>query len=110
MPTTTKEVADLKKAIAKLTGRQPVSSDPKYLRQRLSDLQAKIEAGEDLKHRNVGSFVTSISLPAAGHKALERILEREKIGASELARRALAFWASENGYAAEAAAMGATDA
>lgn len=106
----TKEVADLKKQIAKLTGRAPVSTDPKYLRQRLSDLEAKVAAGESVRHRNVGSVVTSVSLPAAGHKAMERILEREKIGASELVRRALTFWASENGYIPEAVAMGAADA
>lgn len=104
-----KELADLKKQIAKLTGRAPVSTDPKYLRQRLADLEAKVAAGASVRHRNVGSVVTSISLPAAGHRAMERILEREKIGGSELMRRALAYWASENGYVPEAIAIGATD-
>ena len=96
------EVRDLHAAIQKLTGRVPVSTDPRYLRERLAALKARKQAGEQLKHRDDPAAPMSVSLPLSARKALSKILDSEKLGVSELARRAFALWAAENGYKAEA--------
>lgn len=103
----TRDVARLKKEIEALTGRVPVSSDPRYLAQRLSDLEKRKEAGEDVTHRDgEPQSVMSISMTVTARDAVESIIDREKIGKSELARRAFALWAEQNGYRKEAAAIG----
>ena len=96
------EVQELRAAIAKLTRRTPLSSDPRYLRERLASLKARKEAGEDLRRHDDQASVMSLSMPLSARRAIARILEREKISTSELGRRAFALWAKENGYEAEA--------
>jgi hypothetical protein len=100
--TTKTEIRELRTAITKLTGKTPTSEDPRYLRDRLAELKARKDAGEDVKHKTITHSVFSISMPVEMRQAIDRIVEREKIGASELARRALALWAEENGYKTEA--------
>jgi hypothetical protein len=44
----------------------------------------------------------SVSMPVSARAALDRILGKEKCGASDLVRRSIANWARQNGYRAEA--------
>lgn len=100
-------VHTLRESIAKLTGRKPVSADPRYLAQRLADLKARKEQGEDIKH-TVGDppSLMTVSMPRTARDALSRILKKEKVSASELVRRSLALWASANGYKPEGETIG----
>ncbi len=99
------EIQELKKSIAKLTGRSPVSSDPRYLAQRLADLTARKDAGEDIRHRASSHAVLSISMTIEARQVLDQMIERKKLGASDLVRQALALWAEHNGFAREAEAF-----
>lgn len=99
------EVAELKKSIAKLTTRTPVSNDPRYLTQRLADLRARQEAGENIKHRSKEHAVISVSMSVDARRGLGKIEDRTKLGASEIVRRALELWAKQNGHEKEAAAF-----
>jgi cell division septum initiation protein DivIVA len=102
-----KHVDSLRATITKMTGRTPVSRDPRYLEQRLASLEKRKAAGEDIRRKPPGTSVISASMPVEAGKAFDRIVEREKVGASDIVRRALAYWAAGNGYAAEARALGA---
>lgn len=103
-PATKAELRELVSKIAALTGKRPTSRDPRHLRNRLADLEARVAAGEDVR-RVTGSVVRSISLPTAAGTAFDRILAREGVSASELVRRALASWAARHGYKVEAEEM-----
>jgi len=96
------DVASLKSTIGAMTGRVPSSSDPRYLRQRLHELQVKRAAGDDIRHKSSPIAVMSVSMPVTARDALDRILKKERCGASDLVRRALASWAIRYGYRAEA--------
>ncbi len=100
------EVSKLRDAIEKITNRRPVSNDPRYLSQRLADLRARAQSGEDIKHRDDPSSVISISMPLAAREAFGRIMKDEKVGASELVRRALACWGKSEGHAKLVDALG----
>lgn len=100
---TAKQVHELKVSILKLTGRTPASSDPRYLAERLARLQARKQAGEDVKKRSDPAAPIAISMPLSAREALSKVLEREKLGLSEAARAALAEWANTLGYGKEAA-------
>lgn len=99
-------VQRMRSRIARITGRSPTSSDPRYLRARLTELELKLDAGETVRRRgSARASVISVSLTTIGRAALGRIVAREGRGASELVRAALASWARANGYAGEAAAI-----
>ncbi len=104
-----RQAADLRKKISALTGKTPDSEDPRYLAQRLAFYEKQRAAGIDVSRRKTGTSVFSISMPTDAGIAVERILQREKIGASDLGRRALAEWAANNGYKAEAETIYSTD-
>lgn len=105
-PTTDqKHVSELVKKIAKLTGREPVSREARYLEQRLASIEKRKAAGEDVRRKPAGTSVISASMPVAAATAFEKLMEREKCGASALIVKALALWALENGYPHEATAI-----
>lgn len=101
-----KHVDELVKKITKLTGRAPVSREARYLEQRLASIEKRKAAGEDVRRKPAGTSVISASMPVAAHTAFEKLMEREKCGASALIVKALAFYAASNGYRTEAAALG----
>ena len=109
MPNTTTdaaaELAELREKITNLTGKEPSSDDPVYLRQRLAQLKKRRANGEQVKHRKTGTAPLSASMPIDARKAVDKILGKEKIGASAFVLRAAIFWARANGYEAEARAM-----
>lgn len=108
-PEPTDRVSELREKIRELTDREPDSDDPRYLAQRLGDLEKRIEAGEDVRHRNSGgSAVISVSMPVSVAEAVGDLQSRAKLGASELVRRAIALWARENGFASQAKAIEAS--
>ncbi len=101
-----REVDKVSAAIERLTGRRPISRNLRYLTNRLADLRAEDDAGHDVRRKaGMGSQIMSLSMPKVASETLERILRTERIGASELIRRALASWAKENGYEDDAAAF-----
>lgn len=97
-------VRELRAAIRKFTGRAPVSSDPEYLEQRLSDLRARQRDGAAAETE--AWVVLSVSMHVAGKGAVTRIAGSEGIGVSELVRRALAEYAANHGHSAEAEHFG----
>lgn len=96
------EVCRLQVAIARVTGRNPVSGDLEYLRRRLADLSRRISAGEDVHRVSDMAVVTSVSMSPEARAAVGRIMERKQCGMSELVRRALAEWAARNSFRDEA--------
>lgn len=107
-PTTDqKHVSELVKKIAKLTGREPVSREARYLEQRLASIEKRKANGEDVRRKPAGTSVVSASMPIEAATAFEKLMEREKCGASALIVKALAYYALGNGYKSEAAALGA---
>lgn len=102
---TKREAARLRKKILELTGHEPVGAsadDVRYLSRRLGTIEARIASGEDVRHRNLKAKLLTISMPELGRKAFAKLVDKEKTKASDLARRALAFWAREHGYPNEA--------
>lgn len=101
------DVRTLRKSIAKITGRMPVSTDRTYLERRLADLQKVVEAGGNARVEYAEpTGVISVSMPLSIKKATIAIAKRDGVGVSELVRRALAAYARENGYDREAEAFG----
>lgn len=80
-------VQQLRKRIAKLTGREPQSDDESYLKQRLADLEA---TSSDEQH-----IPTSFSLTRGVKDAIAKLADKEKCSASEIVRRALRVYARE---------------
>lgn len=101
-------VTELKAAISKLTGRVPASNDPRYLVDRLRDLRERKESGENLKHKTSGDppSIFSVSMPTSARSALDAIVKKEKVGISEIVRRALSYWGNSHGYRDEASVIG----
>lgn len=100
------DVNDLRRSIGALTGREPASTDARYLRARLESLRERKKSGEHIKRRSDGpSVVFSISMSGDGTEALDRIVAREGSSRSDLIRQAIASWAKSHGYPHEAAAM-----
>lgn len=101
-------ISELRASITKLTGKEPASADPVYLRQRLVQLQKKKKSGVRIRRASSGGTAPlSASMPIKARAAFDRIQAKEKVSTSALVRRALAFWADANGYKDEAAALGA---
>lgn len=75
-------VKQLKEQIAKLTGHEPVSDDPKYLAQRLKDIEASLAEGE---------LRTPMSVSMTGHErdAVAWLASHLKCNNSEVVRRAV---------------------
>lgn len=89
-------VAQLQKEIAKLTGRVPVSTNRRYLEQRLHMLQQRAEDGHSDVADPSPSVVMSISMPSSVKDALAAMADRERIPISRLVRRALAEYAASH--------------
>lgn len=95
-------IAKLRAHIAKLTGRLPVSRNASYLTRKLDELREQKKNGETVKrHHAEPSVVMSISMPHPAKEAVARIADKERIGVSDLVRRALGEWAESHGYDAE---------
>ncbi len=102
------QIGKLRSAIASLTGKTPHSRSLRYLSDRLADLEARKKSGEDVRRPTAGELAVtrSFSLPTLASKALDDLLEKENVSASELVRQALAMFAKKRGHRAEAIAMG----
>lgn len=105
MTNTTNQVAELRAKITRLTGKEPKSEDAEYLTQRLKALQEKKASGIDVR-RETGTAPITASMPVKARRAVDRIIAKEKVTTSAFVLRALRFWAEQNGYEDEAAAMG----
>ena len=102
------EVREMRKRIKELTGKAPSSDDPRYLRDRIIELEERLANGEDIVHRAEPLITRTVSMTSSASSALDSILEREgkkrgSVTASKLVRTALAAWAQANGYKSEAA-------
>lgn len=93
---------DLAVEIQRLTGRWPVSKDPRYLRNRLASLRRRSKGGEDLVKPDSDTLITSVSMSRQAKDAIGRILDKRGIGMSALFRRAIAEWAARNSFRDEA--------
>lgn len=99
----TKEIDEVQKRIEALTGVKPRSRNAHHLGVRLRELEARAQAGEDVRvDTGAGSKTFSFSLSDAGADGMKDILKCENVDRSKLVRRALAFWAESNGYGAHA--------
>jgi len=100
------DVDSLRAQLQRLTGRVPLSYDPKYLARRIAVLEERRKGGEDVHSAGEPQTVFSTSMPVAARDAVDRILESEGIAKSKLVRLALELWARSNGYPKEAVAIG----
>lgn len=103
MPNDDDEIHALREEIAKISTIRPTSTDLAYLTRRLADL--KRQKSKPKRRRAPTSdepnVVTSVSMPRAAQAATLRIADGEKLGRSDLIRRALAEYAAKHGYKAE---------
>jgi HEPN domain-containing protein len=93
------EIAELKVAIAKITGREPVSRDLRYLRDRIKDLkEMKREGAPVAAELPRGQVVMSISMHGEAKDAAVALAQAQKLGFSALVRAALAEYARTRGF------------
>lgn len=97
MTMTKSDLSELRKAIAKLTGRLPQSSNLVYLRVRL----AALKRGEGLpsKRERVHSASMSVSITDERRMLLERMAKGASLSTSGLVARAIDEYAVSHGYA-----------
>ena len=77
----------MRQQIAKLTGRVPASTSPKYLAARLRDLER--------------AKAFSVSMPVAAHNAVAAVAAEQGVSVSELVRAALIGYLADLGRIAE---------
>lgn len=102
------EVARLRASITRITNRVCVSTDVRYLRKRLADLEAKRQAGGNVRHgassQEAGTILTC-SMPESAREAAVDMGNRLKIGTSATVRLALRDLAKNKGWRDLAAAF-----
>lgn len=106
---TSAEVARLRRSITRITNRVCVSTDVRYLRKRLADLQARAAAGEPVRHAGStqeAATVLTASMPESARLAAVEMGDRLKIGTSGAVRLALRELAASRGWRDLVAAFG----
>lgn len=103
--TITDDVAQMKKDIAELTGRLPVSNERRYLQIRLADLRRRPK--DELPHRKRDHAVPmTVSLGTKRVALAEKMRQRGGFQSmSQLVRKALDEYAVRNGFAVEVERM-----
>jgi hypothetical protein len=99
------EVARLRIAISRLTGRLPASSNRRYLEQRLDDLRRRRKNGDDVRAPSIDSASdapVSVNLPRPERDLLARLATDAKSSASQIVRIAIVEYARRHGRGADA--------
>lgn len=99
MSKTATATTTLQAAIAEITGKTPQSTEVEYLERRLASLKKRKSNGRKAATRySESTIVLSVSMHGAAKNATIEIAGGEKIGISELVRRAVAEYAARRGY------------
>lgn len=102
------EAESLRKAIAKYTGRMPVSTDVPYLTRRLATLKESHKEGESTRFEYAEpTGMVSVSMALSAKDAARRVAKKDGIGLSELVRRALREYMVKHDHDKEAKSLGA---